>query len=81
MIVHDVLAENVADVTFDGFVALGAFFVNVYFPADATGIGAFPGDALERIVKIRNTENHGIKLGIRIEELGIGCRKMCFANN
>jgi hypothetical protein len=36
---------------------------------------------MERIVKIRNAEKHGIKLGIRIEELGIGCRKMRFANN
>ena len=47
MSVHDVLAKNVADVAFDGVVAFCAFFVDVYFPADAAGVGAFTGDALE----------------------------------
>ena len=81
MAIFDVFAEPFSEFSLDGFVALGASFVDVDFPADAASVCAFAGDAMERIVKIRNTEKHGIKLGIRIEKLGIGCRKMRFANN
>ena len=63
MIVFDVLAELFAEFSLDGFVALGASFVDVYFPADAAGVGAFSGDATERIVKIRNTKKHEVKIG------------------
>ena len=62
MIVFDVLAELFAEFSLDGFVALGASFVDVDFPADATGIGAFVGDAMERIVKIRNSKKHVVKI-------------------
>ena len=37
MIVFDVLAELFAEFSLDGFVALGASFVDVDFPADAAG--------------------------------------------
>ena len=75
MIVFDVLAELFAEFSLDGFVALGASFVDVDFPADAAGIGAFVGDAMERIIKIRNSKKHVIKLGIRNAGLGIDCWK------
>ena len=61
MTVFDVLTELFAEFSLDGFVALGASFVDVDFPADAAGVGAFAGDATERIVKIRCSENHAIK--------------------
>ena len=62
MIVFDVLAELFAEFSLDGFVALGASFVDVDFPADAAGIGAFVSDAMERIVKIRNSKKHVVKI-------------------
>ena len=62
MIVFDVLAELFAEFSLDGFVALGASFVDVDFPADTAGIGAFVGDAMERIVKIRNSKKHVVKI-------------------
>ena len=62
MIVFDVLAELFAEFSLDGFVALGASFVDVDFPAGAAGIGAFVGDAMERIVKIRNSKKHVAKI-------------------
>ena len=62
MIVFDVLAELFAEFSLDGFVTLGASFVDVDFPADAAGIGAFVGDAMERIVKIRNSKKHVVKI-------------------
>jgi hypothetical protein len=63
--VLDVFAELFSEWTFDFGVALGAFVVDVDFPAYATSVGAFACDAVERIVKIWNTKKHGIKLGIR----------------
>ena len=62
MTVFDVLTELFAEFSLDGFVALGASFVDVDFPADAAGIGAFVGDAMERIVKIRNSKKHVVKI-------------------
>jgi hypothetical protein len=61
MVLFDALAELFAEFSLDGFVALGASFVDVDFPADAAGVGAFAGDATERIVKIRCSENHAVK--------------------
>lgn len=47
MAVFDVLTELFAEFSLDGFVAFGACGVDVYFPADAAGVGAFAGDAME----------------------------------
>ena len=63
MTVFDVLTENFSVFAFELGVAFGASFVDVDFPADATGVGAFAGDATERIIKIRNTEKHEVKIG------------------
>ena len=62
MPVFDVLAELLPEFAFDFGVALGAIFVDVDFPADATSVCAFASDATERIVKIRNAEKHGVKI-------------------
>ena len=62
MPVLDVLAEHLSKFAFDFGIALGASFVDVDFPADAAGIGAFVGDAMERIVKIRNSKKHVVKI-------------------
>ena len=58
MTVFDVLTELFAEFSLDGFVAFGASFVDVDFPADAAGVGAFAGDAMERIIKSGNAEKH-----------------------
>ena len=59
MIVFDVFAELFSECAFDFGVAFGAFVVDVDFPADATSVGAFASDAVERIIKIRCAEKHG----------------------
>ena len=61
MAIFDVLTELFSKFAFDFAVALGASFVDVDFPADAASVCAFAGDAMERIVKIRCSENHAIK--------------------
>lgn len=61
MTVFDVLAELFAEFSLDGFVTFGACGVDVYFPADAAGVGAFAGDAMERIIKSGCSENHAVK--------------------
>jgi hypothetical protein len=61
MTVFDVLTKFFSKIAFDFGVTFGACGVDVYFPADAAGVGAFSGDATERIVKIRCSENHAVK--------------------
>lgn len=58
MIAFNVLVELFSKIAFDHGVTLGACFVNVNFPADATGVGAFAGDAMERIIKSGDAEKH-----------------------
>ena len=62
MTVFDVFAELFSECAFDFDVAFGACFIDVDFPANATSVGAFACDAVERIVKIRNTEKHVVNL-------------------
>jgi hypothetical protein len=47
MTVFDVLAKFFSKIAFDFGVTFGACFVDVDFPADAAGVGAFAGDAME----------------------------------
>jgi hypothetical protein len=63
MVLFDALVENFSVFAFELGVAFGRCFVNVDFPADATGISAFASDATERIIKIRNTKKHEVKIG------------------
>lgn len=59
MTVFDVLTKFFSKIAFDFGVTFGACGVDVYFPADAAGVGAFAGDAMERIIKSGNAEKHG----------------------
>ena len=58
MSVLDVMTERVAEIPFDRTVAFGACIVDVDFPTDAAGVGAFGCNAMEGIVKFRNAEKH-----------------------
>ena len=62
MTFFDVLVELFSEFAFDFGVAFGAFVVDVDFPADAAGVGAFAGGAMERIVKSRNAKEHVVKI-------------------
>jgi hypothetical protein len=59
MSVFDVFAECVPEIAFDVCVTCCACLVDVDFPANAAGVGAFAGDATERIIKVRHAEEHG----------------------
>ena len=62
MSVFDVLLEPFAEFALNFGVALGALVIDVDFPTDATGVGAFAGNAMERIVEFWNTEKHDAKI-------------------
>ena len=62
MPIFDILPECVTKISFECGVTFGASFVNVDFPANATGVGTLACDAMERIVKCRNAEKHDVKV-------------------
>ena len=63
MTIFDVFTELLSEFALNFGIALGANFVDVNFPANATSVCAFASDATERIIKIRNTEKHEVKIG------------------
>ena len=67
MSVFDVFAERVPEVVFDFRVTCCACLVDVDFPANAAGIGAFVCNATERIVKVGHTEEHFCQQLVELE--------------
>ena len=55
MSIFDVVAESVSEVIFNFGIPLGAFLVNVDFPAYTTGVRAFVGGTVEGIIKNGNS--------------------------